>query len=111
MPSSRIGQRADRTRITRLAISSGVRSTSACCPGSDPFRSISQVDATASYAVSGPTAVKATPDKLKPAPPGAADDWKDRFRRSGDKGRARREDPEFHPQRKVGRPHVSLRLT
>jgi hypothetical protein len=37
---------------------------------------------TASYAVSGPTGVKVTPDKLTPAPPGAADDWKNRFRRN-----------------------------
>jgi hypothetical protein len=60
----------------------------------------------ASYAVSGPTAVKVTPDKLTPAPRGAADDWKDCFRRispvavrSGE-GRLKEQTPAVQPRRR-----------
>ena len=59
--------------MTGLAISSDVRSAFACCPGPTHSDRSLRSKATASYALSGPTAVKVIPDKLTPVPLGAAD--------------------------------------
>jgi hypothetical protein len=77
--------------MTGLAISSDLRSAFPWGPGPIYSDRSLRSKATASYAVSGPTAVKVTPDKLTPAPRGAADDWKRRFRRVSPVAPRRRE--------------------